>query len=185
MTDPVTAGIVVGAMALILLSAAWHKFSEPNAFLAALAGYRLVPAPLLGTMQKIMPTIEVLLGIGSLVPYTRHAALYGASGLVALYGLAMAINLLRGRNYIDCGCGGSGQPLSWGLVLRNGVIAVAALAATGTASERVFDWLDGVTLIFGVLAFYITYLMADELLRQASRMARTRLQETQEGEPAA
>lgn len=185
MTDPVTAGIVVGAMALILLSAAWHKFSEPNAFLAALAGYRLVPTPLLGAMQRAIPVIEALLGASLLVPLSRHAALYGAAGLVALYGLAMAINLLRGRSYIDCGCGGSGQPLSWGLVVRNGLIAAAAVAATGTASDRAFDWLDGVTLIFGVLAFYIAYLMADELLRQASRMARTRSQETHEGEPAA
>jgi len=30
----------------------------------------------------------------------------------------------------------------------------------------------GVLLVIGVLAFYVAYLMADELLRQASRMAR-------------
>ena len=34
------------------------------------------------------------------------------------------------------------------------------------------EWVDAVTLVLGVLAFYAFYLMADELLRQASRLAR-------------
>ena len=47
-----------------------------------------------------------------------------------------------------------------------------ALAFAGPTAERPLDWIDGITLIAGVLAFYVAYLMADELLRQASRMAR-------------
>jgi len=82
------------------------------------------------------------------------------------------LNLLRGRSYIDCGCGGAAHPLSWGLVARNGVLAVAALGVSGATVERPLVWLDAVTLVIGVLAFYVAYLMADELLRQSSRMAR-------------
>ena len=62
--------------------------------------------------------------------------------------------------------------LSWGLVARNGVLAAAALAVSGATVDRPLAWLDAVTLVIGVLAFYVAYLMADELLRQASRMAR-------------
>ena len=147
LADPAAAGIVVGVVALVLLGAAWHKLSEPNAFLSALAAYRIVPAGLL-------------------------EALFAAAVLFLIYGAAIAINLLRGRSYIDCGCGGAAHPLSWGLVVRNAVLAAAALAVTTPTSDRAFDWLDAVTLVAGVLAFYMAYLMADELLRQASRMAR-------------
>jgi len=170
--DPAAAGIVVGALALILSGAAWHKFGEPQAFLSALAGYRLVPDALLGTTARIVPVLEAALALGLLLPVTRTAALAGTAVLIATYAGAMAINLLRGRSYIDCGCGGATHPLSWGLVARNALLVAVALAFAGPTAERPLDWIDGITLIAGVLAFYVAYLMADELLRQASRMAR-------------
>lgn len=182
--DPVAAGIVVGAVALILFSAAWHKFSEPHAFLAALAGYRIVPGALLDPLSRTVPILEAALGLGLLVPASRGIALIAAAGLLALYGLAIAANLLRGRSYIECGCGGTAQPLSWGLVVRNAVVAAAAVGVSGPTATRGFDWLDAVTLLFGVLTFYITYLMTDELMRQASRMARTQPHAHQDGEAA-
>lgn len=172
LSDPAAAGIVVGATALILFGAAWHKLSEPHAFLSSLAAYRLVPAPALDAAAKLVPIAEAALGVGLLIPVTRTAALIGSAALFLLYAAAIAVNLLRGRSYIDCGCGGASHPLSWGLVVRNAVLAGAALAVSGPTAERTLGWLDAVTLIAGVLAFYAAYLMADELLRQASRMAR-------------
>ncbi len=176
LADPAAAGIVVGVMVLILFGAAWHKFAEPNAFLSALAGYRLLPELFLGPASRAVPAIETALGLGLLLPATRNIALTGTAALLLLYASSMAINLLRGRDYIDCGCGGAAHPLSWGLVTRNVILAGTALAASGPAAERTFDWLDAVTLVFGVLAFYAAYLAADELMRQASRMARTESQ---------
>jgi hypothetical protein len=49
------------------------------------------------------------------------------------------------------------------------VIAAAAIVASRPTLERELNWIDALTLVFGVLAFYALYLMADELLRQASR----------------
>lgn len=172
LADPAAAGIVVGVVALVLLGAAWHKLSEPNAFLSALAAYRIVPAGLLDPIAKAVPWMEIAIAAALLVPMSRVGALFAAAVLFLIYGAAIAINLLRGRSYIDCGCGGAAHPLSWGLVVRNAVLAAAALAVTTPTSDRAFDWLDAVTLVAGVLAFYMAYLMADELLRQASRMAR-------------
>jgi Methylamine utilisation protein MauE len=173
LADPAAAGIVVGVLALILFGAAWHKFSEPNAFLSALAGYRLLPEVLLGAATRGVPAIETALGLGLLLPATRSIALMGTAGLLLLYALSMAVNLMRGRDYIDCGCGGAAHPLSWGLVVRNIMLAGTAMAVSGPGAERSFDWTDAVTLVFGVLAFYAAYLAADELMRQASRIART------------
>jgi len=56
------------------------------------------------------------------------------------------------------------------LVLRNAVLAGVAVGVSGPAGERNFEWLDGVTLVGGVLAFYVLYLLIDELLRQSSRL---------------
>lgn len=170
--DPAAKGAVIGALALILLGAAWHKLSEPNMFLSALAAYRLLPQGLLDVAARGIPLLEIALGAGLLVPATRSLALVGVALLMLGYALAIGINLARGRSYIDCGCGGAAHPLSWGLVVRNGVLATAALAASGATMDRPLDWLDAVTVVLGVLAFFVTYLMADELLRQASRMAR-------------
>jgi hypothetical protein len=172
LADPAAKGAIIGALALILLGAAWHKLSEPNMFLSALAGYRLVPQTMLDVAARGIPLVEVALAAGMLVPMTRSIALIGVAVLMIGYALAIGINLARGRSYIDCGCGGAAHPLSWGLLVRNGVLAVAALAASGPTMDRPLDWLDAVTIVLGVLAFFVTYLMADELLRQASRMAR-------------
>jgi hypothetical protein len=173
LVDPATTGAVVGALALILFGAAWHKLAEPNAFLSALAAYRLVPGPLLEPMARALPFLEFALGAGVLLPATRVAALAGTAALLVAYAAAIAVNLVRGRSYIDCGCGGAAHPLSWGLVLRNLLLAAAAVAVSGPTADRTLDWLDGFVLVAGGLAFFVAYLMADEVLRQASRMART------------
>ena len=172
LADPAAKGAVIGALALVLFGAAWHKLSEPNAFLSALAAYRLLPDRFLDVAVRAVPLLEIALGAGMLVPTTRGVALIGVAVLMLAYAGAIAVNLFRGRSYIDCGCGGAAHPLSWGLVSRNGVLAAAAFAVSGATVDRPLAWLDAVTLVIGVLAFYVAYLMADELLRQASRMAR-------------
>jgi hypothetical protein len=169
--DPIAVGTIVGSLALVMFAAAWHKFSAPEEFVGALAAYRLIPDALVWPVARLLPVIEAALGIGILVPVTRQAALVGVAALVLLYAVAMAINLVRGRRSIDCGCGGAAHPLSWGLVARNLVLAAAAMIASQPALKRAMDWIDALTLVLGVLAFYALYLMADELLRQASRLA--------------
>ena len=178
--DPVAVGAIVGALALILFAAAWHKFSEPDVFAGALQAYQLLPAAAVNPVARVLPWLEAGIGVAMLVPATRDPALLAFAALILGYAAAMAINLLRGRRQIDCGCGGEVHPLSWGLLLRNGVLAVAALAVAGPAIEREFEWLDGVTLVIGVLAFYALYLLFDELLRQFSRIAQLRAAENQE-----
>ncbi len=184
LADPAAKGAVIGALALVLFGAAWHKLSEPNAFLSALAAYRLLPDQLLDAAVRAVPLLEIALGAGMLIPATRSVALIGVAVLMLAYAGAIAVNLVRGRSYIDCGCGGAAHPLSWGLVARNGVLAAAAFAVSGATVDRPLAWLDAVTLVIGVLAFYVAYLMADELLRQASRMARADRSDHERSDPA-
>jgi hypothetical protein len=170
--DPVTVGTLIGALALVMFAAAWHKFSDPDAFAAALAAYALLPRHTVDAVARALPVLEALIGACILLPATRTAALIALAALLLLYAVAIGLNLARGRRDIDCGCGRESHPLSWGLVFRNLVLAAAALIASRPTLERSMDWVDALTLVLGVLAFYAFYLMADELLRQASRLAR-------------
>ena len=180
--DPVAVGAVIGALALVLFAAAWHKLAEPEVFAGALQAYDLLPTAAVLGVAWALPFVEVAIGIGVLVPLTRQPALFALAALLAVYAGAIAINLLRGRRQIDCGCGGEAHPLSWGLVVRNAVLAGAALAVSGPTIQRGFEWLDGVTLVLGLLAFYALYLMFDELLRQSSRLGQLRAHEHPEVE---
>lgn len=175
--DPIIVGTLVGALALVMFAAARHKLAEPDAFAAALAAYRLVPQALVPPAARTLPVFELLVGAAILLPATRTLALAALAALVLLYAFAIGINLARGRRDIDCGCGGESHPLSWGLVARNLVLAAAAVIAARPTLERNMEWTDALTLVLGVLAFYGLYLMADELLRQASRLARLTRQE--------
>ncbi len=171
LADPVAAGAVAGCVALILFAAAWHKFSEPDVFAGALDAYQLVPSAGVVAVARLLPIIEVVIGVMVLAPAARPMGLVAFAGLVALYALAIAINLARGRPQIDCGCGGDIHLLSWGLVARNAVLAGVALAMTVPSVDRPYEWLDAITLVAGILALYASYLTFDELLRQFGRIA--------------
>ena len=119
-------------------------------FKALFGDYEILPQNLVAPASLILVLAEIAIVAGLVIPATRPAAAIGAIFLLALYGFAIALNLRRGRYTIDCGCGGSGQGLSWFLVARNAVlaaIAVMALAApvargisSPTPSFSAFPW---------------------------------------------
>jgi Methylamine utilisation protein MauE len=176
LTDPVAASAVAGFAALVMFAAAWHKFSERDEFIGALDAYQMIPSVLLYPVARVLPMIEIAIGFLSLIPATRSVGLTAFAILIAIYGLAIAINLVRGRNEIDCGCGGEVHLLSWGLVARNLMLVVLASAMAAPSIDRPYEWLDAITLIVGVLALYGSYLMFDELLRQFGRIAQLKAQ---------
>ena len=53
--------------------------------------------------------------------------------LLLIFAAALAVNVLRGRTWIDCGCFRNGlkQTVSWLLVARNIGLAAAAVAVVG------------------------------------------------------
>jgi hypothetical protein len=169
--DPILALAFAACFALILFAAAWHKFADALMFEAALDAYRLLPGAMAPAAARALPVVEAAIGIALLIPATRGAALGAFAALMFAYAAAMAINLLRGRSQIDCGCGAEVHLLSWALVARNAVLALLALLLSGASTVRAFDWLDGVTLIAGALALYAGYSLCDELLRQHGRIA--------------
>jgi hypothetical protein len=163
--------------ALLLGSAALAKLRDVASFRDAVLGYALVPAPLAGATAAGLLAAELAAAAALLAPGAAGAL--GAAALLVVYAAAIAVNLVRGRRWIDCGCGGPGgrRALHGSLVARNLVVA-AALAATALApGPRALVALDALTVGAGVTALALLYAGADVALANQARLGAS-------GEPA-
>lgn len=169
MLDPLILKIISLGFGLLFLLAALHKLAAPEQFRVVLREYQLLPGALVAPLALVVPSIEILLGAGWLLASSHAALAIASASLLGIYTLAIAINLLRGRVHIGCGCGVAGtndkdQPLSAGLVVRNFVLLLASLAALMPAASRPFGFIDYMTLVTAVLASVLLYVASNQLL---------------------
>jgi hypothetical protein len=171
--EPVVGYALRGGLALLLASAALAKLRAPRDFTAAVAGYRLLPPVLVAPASAGFVGAELALAAALWIPAAHVAAAIASALLFALYALAIGLNLARGRRDIDCGCGGplGRQTLSEGLVVRNALLACAALAAALPVAPRALGWLDLVTLAASVAAAALLYTAAGALCPGSQRSA--------------
>ncbi|SME97244.1 Methylamine utilisation protein MauE [Tistlia consotensis] len=168
--DPLCVGAAVGLLALVLARAVLHKLSGFAEFRQALADYRLLPEPVAGAAAAGLAAAEAAAAALLLVPgLTRVGALL-AAGLMLLYGGAMAVNLLRGRSSIDCGCGGPGQAISWLLVARNLALAALAVVALAPVAARPLGPFDAVLLPSLALGGWLLLLIGERLVQTRSHI---------------
>lgn len=115
-------------VAFILLAAGVAKLQAHREFVAVVRNYRLLPDGLVRWVAYVVPGSEVVVAAGLLTGYGLDWAAAGAVLLFVMFAAAIAVNLLRGRRQISCGCFGGGREteLSWALVLRNSVLAAGA-----------------------------------------------------------
>lgn len=164
--DPVLDLALRAGLALLFASGALAKLRDLRGFADAVAGYRLLPAALAAPAAAAFVAAELALAAALFVPALRVSASLGVAGVLLLYGFAIAVNLARGRRDIDCGCGGlSGrQTLSEALVLRNALLASAALASALPVAPRALGWLDALTVFGAVASASLLYAAANGLL---------------------
>ena len=131
--------------AILLGLSSWRKLQGLDGFLAVLADYRLMPGWALRPAALAIAWCEgALAGIWLVSPWLVDATILAGVGttlLMAVYGGAITLNLLRGRSWIDCGCGG-GEQLSWILVLRNLALAGFALLPLAIIDNSPPTWAD-------------------------------------------
>jgi hypothetical protein len=113
------ASVATGLICLVLARALLHKVTARAEFEATLTGYRILPARWSGVATVLLALLEGVAIAAVIAPSTRQEGAVLAGILFGVYSVAIAVNLLRGRDRIDCGCGGLGQQLSWFLVGRN------------------------------------------------------------------
>lgn len=113
------------ALGILFATAALAKLRKRRDFYAAVLAYQLLPPAWAMNIALILPWAEAAIAIGLILG--TNAASAAASGLLLVYALAMAVNLVRGRRDLDCACGAMPQVLSIWLVVRNIILAGAAL----------------------------------------------------------
>jgi uncharacterized membrane protein len=174
--DPVLAQGLALAMSAILLSGALHKLRDLALFRAALENYRLVPPALEGSATMLLPACEALAGIALLFDAHRTAGAALGALLLVVVTAAVAVNLLRGRRNIDCGCGAgdSGQSLSWALVLRNAILGAALWGASLDTAARQLGWTDFLSIAGAAGALFTLYFAANQLLTNHTSLTRLR-----------
>jgi uncharacterized membrane protein YphA (DoxX/SURF4 family) len=166
--DPVIVLIARLAIGWLFLFGALHKLRDMPAFSGVLAAYRLLPAAFVATAAWLVALVEVVIGIGALLQ--SLAAYLAAIALLGGYAVAMAVNLLRGRRFIDCGCGGDAQPITWGLIARNLVVMAAGGIALLDVGARSFGWIDLFSITFGVIVCGLIYGAVNQLLAAQARL---------------
>lgn len=131
--EPLVTWGLRGFLALLFAAAALSKLSALEEFYGVVRNFRLMPDGLAKPVAFVLPVAELAVAAGLLItPLVLPAAL-AAAALLAVFGLAIAINVLRGRTWIDCGCfrNGMKQQISWSLVGRNVILTGLALALAG------------------------------------------------------
>lgn len=176
MLDPLILKLVSVCFALLFLLAAVHKLTAFETFRTTLGAYELLPHALIYPASMVVPVIEAVLGIAWLLAVAPVTTAVMSIALLGTYTTAIATNILRGRIHIDCGCSmassaGRDQQLSWGLVARNSLLIVIAMAATLPASERAIGTVDYVILVAGLLAVALLYGAVNQLLSNGAAIS--------------
>lgn len=123
-------------LALLFALAAEHKLRDRRAFAALLREYAPVSAGTAARLAPMLGFVEAALAI-ALALHTGIACVF-AGALLTVYLAAMAVQLARGRQDLDCGCfvARGSQRLRPVLLGRNAVlVALAAFAYPGTAAS--------------------------------------------------
>lgn len=175
MTDPLFALLISVLLGLLLAAATLHKLTSFDRFATVLRDYQLLPGWLCRPAAWLIVFAEGALAVGWLSRYGIGWVAALTAGLFALYGTAIAANLLRGRIHISCGCGLGGgaagdQLLSWWLVLRNALLVAVSLLPLLPLEQRPLHLLDWATLGAAALAAALLYFGASQLLRNRAEI---------------
>lgn len=157
---------------LLFLTSGIAKALDLTRFTASVAEYKLIPSNMSAPIAYALVSLELTTGVLLLVGLFTTIATLIAIMLLAVFSTAVAMNLLRGRTQIDCGCLGglSEQYLSWSIVARNVAVALLASATLipvfssstefllASARPRPDLWPQFVQLVPLPIAVYLLYL---------------------------
>ena len=128
--------VVLGA---IFLVAGGSKVGHPAEFAAQIAGFRILPEPVIAPMAIALPFLELLLGAYLILGLFTRAAAWIAAALLLAFDGAIASAVVRGMT-VSCGCFGPQDKTvtTWAEVARDAVFVllavVVALRPPGTVA---------------------------------------------------
>lgn len=154
----------------VFAAALWHKLRARESFAVVVDDYRLLPRKAAPIAAVTVMGLEALVLAGLCFGVAARPAATLAIVLLGIYASAIAVNLVRGRRDIDCGCmgpaGGSQDRhrLSAWLLVRNiALIAIGAVVMLPTSGRELL-WLDTAGIGAGAAVGLLVYFTSDQLL---------------------
>lgn len=157
MIDPLIVLALRLFLAILFATAAISKLAHRETFAAVIENYRILPPAMVRPFAAALPVVEVLLALMLVTPVPLWIPATVAVTLLAAFTVAMAVNVLRGRRFIDCGCFRSDlrQELSWWMVGRNLVMICGALLLFLPRSARPITLPDALLAVLISLTLWI------------------------------
>ncbi|SNR79556.1 Methylamine utilisation protein MauE [Methylobacillus rhizosphaerae] len=174
--DPTTAVLASLFLAMILAAAAIPKLRQPEEFQGVVANYRLLPSFMVVPFARLLPWIELVCAAALLVPPAREIAAWVAAALFVMFGLALAINVGRGRTHIDCGC--VRRPTSMSRIGMFHVLRAIALAGVSLYAAAVpvevanISWGSALMGVAAATMLALLYLAADLMVGLPDRASK-------------
>ena len=168
--DELQAAFMVGGVARLALAAIFSlsaaaALRDGPAHAAIVEQYRLLPPWAVPAAARGLPALSLAAALLLLLPATVGAGALLGEALLAAFTTAIGINLARGREHIDCGCGGAGgQSLSAGRVVRNLLLMALLAAALAAPARGRIDWGAVTGILGGGCGLVAIYFAASQLL---------------------
>jgi uncharacterized membrane protein YphA (DoxX/SURF4 family) len=146
-------------LAIVFVTAAIGKLRHLAIFEGVVANYRILPRVAVKPAALALPWAELAVGASLLAPGLGPTPCIAAVALLAAFAGAMAVNLVRGRAHIDCGCHRTElrQTLRWSLVVRN--LVLGSWLLTSFAARWTTDLSLVAVAIAAGAAAYLFYLL--------------------------
>lgn len=109
--------------AVVKLQAPWEEFAM------SIAAYGLLPEWAVHAAARVLPWLELVLGVLLLSGYALRAASLATTGLLGVFFGVMLFAFTSGLT-IDCGCFGPGEPLGPRSLFRDGVLLATSILLT-------------------------------------------------------
>lgn len=116
------------ALSAVFLAAGVGKWRNYDEFREAVDAHNLGPASVRNVTVRLMPGLEIALGLAWLIPGLWLITSSVSIGLLAFFTAAIVINIFRG-NRVSCGCFSflQSNTIGWHSVGRNAALIISAL----------------------------------------------------------
>lgn len=173
MLDPAFGYLIIAGVALLFLSAGAQKLRGLARFTEVFTAYRVLPEMLARRLAWLIPCLELGVAAALLCEPSRGVAVLSAIAVLIAYASGLAVNLLRGRHDLDCGCGRARdrRAIAAWMVWRNLFLAAALGIAALPWSPRPFNLGDLPTVLGGLIVGATLYAAIDRLLGEVAPKA--------------
>ena len=111
----------------IFIYAAWSKLHDPwQLFAMNIDSYQVLPLHAVTVVARVLPWLELLVGLLLLPGFWLRTSSSVVSLLLLTFFVLMVRAYAKGME-INCGCFGTGEPISWKTLLRDGSLLAGAL----------------------------------------------------------